>query len=184
MVGCLLTVMLSPAAACLPSLVIFWLFGGEALSYDIGMPLILSWASINTLAAFVVPSFVLGREIYLQGNYIKGDASLQEGSEDYDTYESFDETDGPTFLPQQPVPTYYNVPGGFLSEEMKAVIAFTPAVSWKNTIEPSEELHELVRWAVSIPAESLKSSMAVEMLTIAAISIGIPLDGMDGWNQE
>lgn len=184
-VGCLFTVTLSPAIACLPLLVIFWFFGGETFSYEMpGIPLIFSWISINTLAAFLVPSFVLGREIYRQDNYIKRHAPLQGGNDGYNTYENFGETDGPTLLPQQPSSTYHNIPGGFLSEEMKASTTITPTVSWKNTIEPSEVWRELLRWAVFAPPESLQPHIAAEIFTLAATSIGVRLDGMDDWNHE
>lgn len=185
MVGCLFAVMLSPAIACLPLLVIFYLFGDETFSYYTpGMPLILSWASINILAAFLVPSFVLGREMYQQGKPIKRDTPPQENGADYDTHKNFDETDGPTFLPQQPAFPYYHISAGLFSEEMKAAVTLIPTISWENTIEPSEALRELVRWAASAPTESLQPPVAAEMLTIAAISIGVQLDGVNDWNQE
>lgn len=181
-IACLFTVMLSPAVACLPLLTIFWMLGGEALSYETpGIPLILSWVMINTLAVFLIPSFVLGRDAYQRHNSIENYTPPQEDSEGY---ENFDETDGPTFLPQRPVSASYSIPQGFLHEEIKAAITFTSAVSWKNAIEPSETLHELVRWAVSVPEESLQPSIAVETLTTAATSIGVRVDGMDDWSQE
>lgn len=184
-VVCLFTVMLSPVVACLPLLVIFWMFGGETFPYDTsGIPLILSWVSINTLAAFLIPSLVLGRATHQQGSLIERHAPLQGDSDDYDAYDNFDETDGPTFLPHPPVSSYHDISGGFLSEEKKAVITFTPTVSWKNTIETSEKLRRLVRWVISVPVESLQPSMVTEMLAIAAISIGVHLDGMGGWSQE
>ena len=177
--------MLSPAVASLPLLVVFCFFGSEVFSYDTpGIPLTLSWVLINILATFVVPSLLLGREIPQQGDSIKRSVPPQEGSEGYNTYKNSDETDFPTFLPQQSVPACYDISRGSLGEEIKAAVIFTPAVSWKNTSEPSETLRGLVRWAVSVPAESLQPPLAAEMLTIAAISIGVRLDGMDDWDQE
>lgn len=177
--------MVSPAVSCLPLLVIFWLLGGEKFSYGApGMPLILCWVSVNTVAAFLVPSFILGREIYQQGNFVKGYVPPQEGGKDFNTYEKLDDTDGPMFLPQQPVSSYFNISEPFLGEGTKAAITYTPEVSWKNSIGPSEASLGLVRWAVSAPTESLQPSMVAELLTIGAINIGVPLDGMDDWDRE
>lgn len=154
--------MLSPVVACFPLLAIFWFFGNETFLHDTsGMPLVLSWVSVNTLVAFLIPFFALERETRQQGDSIKRYASLQEGTSAYD-----------------------NSREGFFGEETKAAVTFNPTVSWKNTIESSEALYGLVRWAVSVPAESLQPSIAAEMLTIAAISIGAHLEGIDHWNEE
>jgi len=109
---------------------------------------------------------------------------LHGGVEDRYTYENFDETDGPTFLPQQPVSGHYDIFGGSLSEEMKATSTYTPGVSWEGAIEPQKAMRELVRLAVSVPGESLQPSAAVELLAMAAISIGVCLDGMGDWNRD
>lgn len=109
---------------------------------------------------------------------------LQEGDEDCDTCEKFDETDGPTFLPQQSLLSYHDIFGGSLNENTKATLTFIPDVSWGSVVEPPEALRELVHWAISVPGESLPPSVAPELLAMAAISIGVCPDGMKSWNQD
>jgi len=184
MVRCLATVMLSPTVACFPLLAICWFGGCETFLYDTpGIPLILSWISISILAV-LFPFLALRRKVCEQDYSTEEYALLHERTKGYDTYEKVDETDGPTFLPQQPVPAYYDIFGGSIDEEVKAACAFTPKVSWEDTIETSGAFRELVRWAISVPTESLRPSVAAELLAIAAISIGVCLDGMDDLNQD
>ena len=184
MVRCLSTVMLSPTVACFPLLAICWFGGREAFLHDTpGIPLILSWVSINILAV-LLPSLAPRRKACEQDYSAEKYALLHERTEHYDTYEKFDETNGPTFLPQQPIPAYHDIFGGPINEEVKAACTFTPKISWEDTIETSGAFRELVRWAISVPTESLRPSVAAELLAIAAISIGVCLDGMDDWDQE
>lgn len=185
MVGCFFTTMLSPTVACLPLLVIFLSFGSDIIRYDTpGVPLVVSWFMTNILATVVVPSFVLRRKFLEQGCSTRGRVLLHEGIEDRDSYENFDETDGPTFLPQQPILVYCDISGRTPSEGLKAALASMPEASWENTIETPEAFGKLVRWAITAPEESLEPSVVAEVLAIAAISIGVCLDGMDDWNEE
>lgn len=185
MVGCLLTIMLSPTVTCLPLLVIFLSFGNGAIPYDTpGVPLVVSWFTINIVATIVVPSFILRQKNLEQGCSTRGRVSLHEGIEDYDSCRNFDETDGPTFLPQQPIPAYHDIFGRFPSEGLKTALALTPETSWENTIETPEAFGKMVRWAIAAPEESLGPSVVAEVFAIAAISIGVCLDGMSDWNQD
>jgi len=178
MVGCLFTIMLSPTVACLSLILIFLSFGSDTIPHDIpGVPLVVSWLTINILATIVVPSFVLRRKYLEQGCSTRGRVSLHEGTNP-------DETDGPTFLPQQSIPACYDIFGRSPSEGLKAEMALTPEASWENAIETPEAFGKMVRWANTAPAESLEPSVVAEVLAIAAISIGVCLDGMDDWNQE
>lgn len=143
-VGSFLTILLSPAIACLPLLGIFWFPGrGTFSSCTSGLPLTLSWAWINSVA--IVPILYLGqrRKIHERCSSSEGYALLQEGIEDCDIHENLDETDGPTFLSQRPPLVYYDIFGGPLNEETKAASTFTSDISWKYTVDPSEVLHEL-----------------------------------------
>jgi hypothetical protein len=167
---------ISPALACLPLLTAHGTFTS-------GVPLILSWVAVNTMAALPIVYLGQRRETYEQYDSFEGYALLQEGAEDYGSYEYFDETDGPTFLPQQLAPAYYDIFEGHLNQDTKAACTFTPNVSWENAVELPEALRELVRWAISVPEESLPPSVASELLAIAAISIGVCLDGMGNWDQ-
>ena len=108
---------------------------------------------------------------------------LQERIEDDDRHENFDETDGPTFLPQRPLYPYYDIFGGALDEEVRAASTLTPDASWKYVIEPPEALHELVQWVISTHGEPLPP-VAPEVLAMAAISIGACPDDMGDWNPE
>jgi len=108
----------------------------------------------------------------------------REGYEDYYPRWGFDETDGPTFLPQQHPLSYYDIYGGTWNENTKAALTLTPDLSWGNVVEPPEALRELVRWAISVPGESITPSVALELLATAAISIGVCPDGMKSWNQD
>ena len=133
-----------------------------------------------------LPILYLGqrRETHEQNDSFEGYALLREGSKDYDGYEDIDETDGPTFLPQHVAPAYYDLYEGNLDQDTKAACTFTRNVSWENVVEPPEALNELIRWATSIPEESLSPSVAPELLALAAVSIEVCLDGMESWNQE
>ena len=175
--------MFSPTIACLPWLVVFRLRGHEAFSYDTpGLPLIISWVLINTLAALLVPSLALRRVIR------EGCGSTERYALSYKRAEGcesdLDETDGPTFLPQQPFAAYYDIVGEYPNEGANIASTFTPRVSWEKTIETPEALDELVRWGISAPSESLRPSVTAELLAIAAISIGVRLDGMGEWDYE
>lgn len=182
-VGSFFTVLLSPAVACLPLLVISWFMRrGTILPHAPEVPLILSWVLVNTMATLPIAYLLWRRKIHQQNNSSEGYTLLQEGIEDFDTYENFDETDGPTFLAQHPAPVYYGIFGGPLSEEAKAAFTFAQDVSWKTG--PPEALRELVHWATSVPGESLPPSVASELLVMAAISIGVCPDGMGGWTKE
>ena len=122
------------------------------------------------------------RKIHERHGSSEGRPLLHGRIEDCDTYEKFDETDGPTFLPQRPSPVFYDIFGGPLNEEAKAASTFIPDASWDDAVGPSEALHELIRWAVSAPEESLPPSVASEVLAMAAISIGVCPDGMGSWD--
>ena len=179
-VGNLFATLISPTLACLPLLTIHWSPGHR--TFTSGVPLILSWVAVNAMAAF--PAYLGQRQETHQRDSFEGYTSLREESGDYDAHENFDETDGPTFLPQQLAPAYYDLYEGHLNQDTKAACTFTPNVSWENAVGPPEVLHELVRWGISIPEESLSPSVASELLAMAAISIGVCLDGMESWNQE
>ena len=174
-------ILISPVLACLPLLTIHWSPRHE--TFASGVPLILSWVVVNTVAAFPILYPGQRRESHEQHNSFEGYA-LREGSVDYDAYENFDETDGPTFLPQHLAPAYYDLYEGHLDQDTKAACTFTTDVSWENVVEPPEALHGLVRWAISIPKESLHPSVTSELLAMAAVSIGVCLDGMENWDQE
>lgn len=181
-VGGFCATLISPVLACLPFLMIYRSPGNG--TFTSGVPLIFSWIAVNMITAF--PALYLGkrREIHEQHNSLEGYPLLREGSEDHDAYENSDETDGPTFLPQQLAPAYYDLYEGHLNQDTKEACTFTPNVSWENAVEPPEALRELVRWVVSIPEESLPPSVASELLAMAAISIGVCLDGIGSWSQE
>ena len=181
-VGSFYATLISPVLACLPFLMIHRSPANG--TFTTGVPLIFSWVAVNMITAF--PALYLGkrREIHEQYNSSQGYPLLREGNEDYDAYEKFDETDGPTFLPQQLAPAYYDLYEGHLNQDTKEACTFTPNVSWENAVEPPEALRELVRWVVSIPEESLPPSVASELLAMAAVSIGVCLDGMGSWNEE
>jgi len=182
-VGSFCTVLLSPTVACLPLLVICWFMrSGTILPHIPEVPLILSWVSVNMMVTLPIVYLLYRRKVREQNNPSEGYTLLQEGIEDRDTYENLDETDGPTFLAQYPAPAYHSIFGGPLSEDAKAGFTFAPDVSWK--IEPPEALGELVHWATSVPGESLPPSVASELLAMAAISIGVTLDGMGSWTKE
>lgn len=180
-VGSFCVTLISPALACLPLLAVRLSPGHETVTS--GVPLILSWVAVTTTAA--LPILYLGqiRETHEHDSF-EGYALLRGGSEDYDVYEEFDETDDPTFLPQHLAPAYHDLYEENLDQDTKAACTFTPNVSWENAVEPSEALHELIRWASSIPEESLPPSVAPELLAMAAVSIEVCLDGMGSWNQE
>ncbi|KAF9785815.1 hypothetical protein BJ322DRAFT_1107705 [Thelephora terrestris] len=184
MVGSLSAVMLSPTLACFPLLTICCFLGREAFANGTsGILLILCWVLINTLAV-LFPSFTPRRRICERGYSTGPYPSSHEQTGNHDTYEKFDETDGPTFLPQQPFSACYDIFGGSLNEELKVASTFTPKTSWEETIETSGAFCELVRWAISVPTESLRPSVAAELLAIAAVSIGVCIDGMDDQNQD
>ena len=167
--GSFCIVLLSPALACLPFLAVYWLQRRGTLSYfTSGVPLILSWVVVVTMAALPLP-YLLWR---------------REEIEDYDALENSDETDGPTFLPQHLAPSYPDLFEGNLSQEIKATWTPVPNVSWWDAVEPPEALRGLVRWAISTPEESLPPFVASELLALAAISIGVHAGGMENWNQE
>jgi len=71
-----------------------------------------------------------------------------------------------------------------LNKNTEAAFTLTPNVSWESAVEPPEALRELARWAISVPVDSLLPSTAPELLVMAAISIGVCLDGMKSWNQD
>ena len=178
--------LLSPSIACLPLLVISWFPGhGTSSSGTSGIPLVLSWIVVNAIAALprLYPGQI-GRQVQKQNNPSEGYALLRERTEDCDIYEIWDETDGPTFLPQQPAPVLRDIFEWPLDKEIKAASTFTPDVSWKDAIESPAALRELVCWAISVPEESLPPSVASELLDVAATSVGVHLDGMGSWNQE
>lgn len=184
-VGSFCVILLSPALACLPFLAIYWFPRQETLSrYTSGVPLILSWVVVVTMAALPLPYLLHRRETRQQNNHLRDYVLCREEIDDYDARESFDETDGPTFLPQQLAPSYSDLFEGNLSLETKAACTFAPNVSWWDVVEPPEAFHELVRWAVSTPEESLPPFIASELLAMAAISIGMRPDGMEDWDQE
>lgn len=169
--------------ACLPLLAISWFPGsGDLFPSTSGIPLALSWTSVNALATLL--SSFRNRARHGWSDPAEGCAFPHEEGKNYGTHEGFDETDGPSFLPQQPVFPYCDVFGRHLSEELKAALTFTPGVSWENTIEPQEVMRELILWAISVPAESLQPSVAAEVLALAALSIGVCLDRMEDGNQE
>ena len=175
----------SPALACLPVLTIHWLLRRETiLSVTPGIPLILSWVAINMMAAIPIPYLSRRPETHEQINPFEGYRLLRERIEDCHTYETFDETDGPTFLPQQLTPAYYDLFEGHPNKETREACTFTPNASWENAVELPEALREFVSWMISDPWESLSPSAASELLAIAAISIGVSLDGMGNWNEE
>ena len=183
-VGSFCTIILSPALACLPMLTIHWFPRRETFSPDtFGIPLILSWVAVNTMAAIPIPYLCQRRETHGQTNSFDGYGLLREGIKDLHTCETFDETDGPTFLPQQPTPAYYDPFEVHSNKETKTACIFTPNVSWENAVELPEALRELIRWVVSDPGEPLSPSAASELLAIAAISIGVCLDGIGNWNE-
>ena len=177
-------VLLSPSIACLPVLAVRWFDGPGTFSSQSGMPLTSCWVLVNIMGFIPISSMTQKRETRAQNNSSERHALLQERIEDCDTYENFDETDGPTFLPQRPPHLYYDLFGGSLDKETKAASTFSPDVSWKYAIEPSEALRELVHRAISVPGEPLPPSMAPEVVAMAAISIGVCPDGMGGWNPE
>ena len=177
--------LLSPALACLYPLVMFRFYGSGAFPrITPGMPLILSWIWINIFAVLSIPYLGQRRQTHERTTSPEGYALLHEGIEDYDTHEEFDETDGPTFLPQRPFPVYHDIFGGPLSKEAEAASAPTPRVSWEGAVGPSETLRELVHWAVSAPGEFLPPYVAPEVLAVAANSIGVCPDGMESWDPE
>lgn len=181
MVGCFLTVMLSPSLACLPLLAIRWFWECGVTLHDApGVPLILSWIWINALAALLIPSLIARPGIYERGDPTESCAFLHKEAGDYDAYENVGEANSP----QHPISAYYNTLGGPLSDELGAAYTVTPRVSWENTIETPDALRELVCWAVSVPAETLQPSVTAELLAMAAISIGVSLDGMDDLTQD
>jgi hypothetical protein len=184
-VGSFFTMLLSPALACIPLLTICWLlWHGAFSSYTSMMPLILSWVWINSTAIIPVLYLSQRRKFHEQSGSLEEYALMQEEAEDCDAYETLDETDGPTFLPQHPPMAYYDIFGGPLDEETKMASTITPDALWKNTIEPPEAFRELVRWAVSVSGESLPPAVALELLSIGAISIGVRPDGTGRWNLE
>jgi len=134
----------------------------------------------------IIPVYQLyqRRKVHEWDDSSEGYTLLPEGVEDRGTCENFDETDGPTFLPQHHPLSYHDIFNGSLNEDVKAASAFVPDVSWERAVEPPEALRELARWAISVPAESLPPSAAPELLAMAAISIGVCPDGMKSWNQE
>lgn len=136
------------------------------------------------VAALLIVCLDWRRKTRKENNYFEGYASLREEIEDYNVYEDFDETDGPTFLPQQIAPAYYDLFGRHLNQETEATCTFAPNTSWEGAVELPEALRELVRRVISVPEESLPPSAALELLVMAAISIGVCLDGMGSLNQE
>lgn len=185
LIGNFFTVLLSPAVACLLLSTICWLErGGRVSSYTSGVPLMSCWALVSLVTVPPVSYLSDRRKIHEQSNSSGGYALLQEGIDDCDTYENLDETDGPTFLPQRLPHAYCDIFGGPLTEETKAASTFAMDVSWKNAIEPPEALDELVRWAISVPEESLPPPVAHEVLVMAAITVGACPGGMGCWNQE
>ena len=181
-IGNFFTILLSPAIACLPVLVVRWFDGPGTLSSQSGMPLTSCWVLVNIMGVIPISSSMdQRREIQAQSNSSERYALLQE---DYDSCDNFDETNGPTFLPQRPPHAYYDIFGGPLNKDIKAASTFTPDVSWKYAIEPPESLRELVHRVISVPGEPLPSSVAPEVLAMAAISVGVCPDGMGGWNPE
>lgn len=131
------------------------------------------------MAVIPIIHLVHRRKIHEQRNSPGRHTLLQEGVEGYDTYENFDETGGPTFLPQRSSLAYYDIFGGPLNEDTKAASTFTSNISWGDAVEPPEALRELLLWAISVHGEPLPSSVASEVLTMAAISIGVCPD-IDG----
>jgi len=183
-IGNFLTVLLSPAIACLPVLAVRWLDGSGTLSSQSGMPLTSCWVFVNIMGVIPISSMTQRREIHAQNNPPERYGLLQEKVEDCDTYESFDGTDGPTFLPQRPPHLYCDLFGEPLDKEIKAASTLIPDVSWKYAIEPSEALREVVHQAISVPGEPLPPSAAPEVLAMAAISIGVHPNGIGGWDPE
>jgi len=183
-IGNFFTVLLSPAIACLPVLAVRWFDGPGTLSSQSGVPLASCWVLVNIMGAIPVSSMARRRETHTKSSSSERYALLQGGIEDCDTYENFDETDGPTFLPQRPPHQYYDIFGGALDKEIKAASTLTQGVSWKHAIEPPEALRELLHWMISVPGESLPPSVAPEVLAMAATSIGVCPDGMGGWDPE
>ena len=106
-VGSFCVVLLSPALACLPFLAISWFpRQGTLPRYTSGVPLILSWVVVVTTAVLPLPYLLRRRETHEQNNHPRDYMLCREEIDGYDTRESFDETDGPTFLPQQLAPLY------------------------------------------------------------------------------
>lgn len=182
-IGNFFTVLLSPAVACLPVLAVHWFEGRRTLAHASGVPVTSCWVLVNIVGVIPISCLAGRREIRAQGNSSEGYTLLREGAEDCETDEDFDETYGPTFLPQRPSHLYYDIFDGPLNKEIKAASTLTPAVSWKYAIEPPEVLREVVHWAISAPGESLPPPVAPEVLAKAAVSIGVCPDGM-GLNPE
>lgn len=184
-VGSFCAVLLSPALACLPFLVVYWLQRrGTLPCITSAVPLILSWVVVVTMAALPLHYLLQRQESHQQNGHIGDYVLCPQEIEDYDAHENSDETDGPTFFPQHLATLYPDLFEGISSQETKAAWTYAPNVSWWDAVELPEVLRELVRWAISTPEGDLSPFVASELLALAAISIGVRHDGMENWNRE